>query len=130
MGQAILAGKNADVALGDPHVLRAVIGGGLYLMACALFGFGLGVLLRQTAGAITGSLVLLFVAPPLIGLIPGSVGTWISSHFTSNAGQAILMVIPQDADQLGPWAGYAVFTIWWVVIVAAGAALLVRRDAA
>jgi ABC-2 type transport system permease protein len=129
VGQAILAGKDADVALGDPEVLRAVIGAGLYLMACAMFGFGLGVLLRQTAGAITGALVLLFVAPPLIGLIPGSVGEWITKHFTSNAGQAVLMVVPQD-DQLGPWAGYFVFSLWWVVILAAGAALLVRRDAA
>ena len=43
---------------------------------------------------------------------------------------AILMVVPEDADQLGPWAGYLAFTLWWVVVVlTAGAALMVRRHA-
>ncbi len=130
LGQSILAGKDANVSLGDPGVFRAVMGGALYLFASALFGFALGVLLRQSAGAITGGLVLLFVAPPLVGLIPGSIGDAVSRYFTSNAGQAVLMVIPGDSNQLGPWAGYVVFTLWWVVILAVGSALLVRRDAA
>lgn len=129
VGQAILEGKHVSVGLGDPEVLRAVIGCALYLAGCALFGFALGVLLRQTAGAITGALVLLFVAPPLVGLIPGSAGDWLNSHFTANAGSQILMTY-HDPTMLGPWPGYAVFTVWWVVFLALGASLLVRRDAA
>lgn len=129
IGQSLLAGKGAEASLGDSQVLRAVVGGALYLLASALFGYALGVLLRQSAGAITGGLVLLFVAPPLVGLIPGSAGETISRHFTSNAGQSILMVVRPD-NTLGPWSGYLVFTLWWVVPLALGAALMVRRDAA
>lgn len=129
VGQSILAGKGGDVGLGDPDVLRAVVGGALYLVASGMFGFALGVLLRQSAGAITGGLVLLFVAPPLVGLIPGASGETISRYFTSNAGQAILTVVPTE-NTLSPWAGYAVFTLWWVIPLALGSLLLVRRDAA
>ena len=31
-------------------------------------------------------------------------------------------------DRLGPWVGYLVFTVWWVVLVALGTWLLKRRD--
>jgi ABC-2 type transport system permease protein len=129
LGQALLASKDADVALGDPQVMRAVLGGGLYIAACALFGYALGVLLRQSAGAITAGLVLLAVAPPLITLIPGSIGDTISRYFTSNAGSAILNVVPAG-NTLAPWAGYVVFTLWWTILLALGAALMRRRDAA
>ena len=129
LGQSLLAKHDASVGLGDPHVLRAVLGGALYVVASGLFGFALGVLLRQSAGAITGGLVLLFVAPPLVGLIPGHTGDTISKYFTSNAGQSILMAV-HDPATLSPWGGYAVFTLWWVIPLAIGAALMVRRDAA
>lgn len=129
LGQSLLSSLDASVSLGDPDVLRAVVGGGLYLMASGLFGFALGLVLRQSAGAITGGLVLLYVAPPLIGLIPGSLGENLSEYFTSNAGQSVLFVVPVE-DTLGAWAGYGVFTLWWLVPVAVGTALMVRRDAA
>lgn len=128
LGQSLLP-ADVSVSLGDPDVLRAVLGGALYLMASGLFGFALGLLLRQSAGAITGGLVLLFVAPPLIGLIPGDLGDTLARYFTANAGQSVLFVIPLD-NTLGPWAGYGVFTLWWLVPVVLGATLMVRRDAA
>ncbi len=129
LGQSLLSGDGASVTLGDQDVLRAVVGGALYFMACGLFGYALGLVLRQSAGAITGGLVLLFVAPPLITLIPGSTGETLSEYFTSNAGQS-LFVVRQLSDTLGPWTGYGVFTLWWLVPLLLGTALMVRRDAA
>lgn len=126
LGQSLL-GAGASVSLGDENVLRAVLGGGLYLMASGLFGFALGLILRQSAGAITGGLVLLFVLPPLVGLLPS--GDTLSRYFTANAGQSVLFVVPVG-DILGPWSGYGVFTLWWLVPVLIGTALMVRRDAA
>ena len=49
IGQAILSSKNLNTSLGDPNVLRAVIGGGLFLAVCGMLAFGLGTLLRHTA---------------------------------------------------------------------------------
>lgn len=114
--------------LGDPHVLRAVIGGALYVAGSGMFGFALGTLLRHTAGAITAGIGLLFVAAPLTKLLPGSVGEAVAKYFTSNAGQHITDVVPQ-LNALSPWAGYAAFTVQWVALLAVGAWLVKRRDA-
>jgi len=53
VGQAILNRTGLrDAALGEPGVLRAVIGCGLYLAMIGLLGVAVGVLTRTTAGAI------------------------------------------------------------------------------
>jgi ABC-type transport system involved in multi-copper enzyme maturation permease subunit len=114
--------------LGDPGVLRAVFGGGLYLLASGLFGLAIGSLLRHTAGAITAAVALLLVVPPLTNLLPGTWGDDITKYFTSNAGQHIMEVV-RVPGHMGPWAGYAVITVWWVVPLLAGAYLMRRRDA-
>ena len=46
IGQALLSGAHAGASLGQPGVLRAVIGAGLYLSAAGLLGFGLGTMIR------------------------------------------------------------------------------------
>ena len=38
-----------------------MIGGGLFLAVCGLLSFGIGAVLRHTAGAISASIGLLFV---------------------------------------------------------------------
>ncbi len=114
--------------LGQPHVLRAVLGGGIYVLASGLFGMALGAIIRHTAGAITAAVALLFVAPPLTNLLPGSWGNWIQLHFTSNAGQTIANVVPSPS-QLSPWMGYFTFSLWWIVPMIIGAWLIRRRDA-
>jgi len=114
--------------LGDPGVLRAIIGSGLYVLASGLFGFALGAIIRHTAGAITAAVGLLLVVPPLTQLLPGTWGHDIMKGFTSNAGSMIATTVPQS-DHLSPWAGYLTMTIWWVVPMIIGAYLLNRRDA-
>src|SRR5215471_3652440 len=56
VGQAVLSTHHLNTTLGQPGVLRAVIGGGLFLAVCGLLSFGLGAVLRHTAGAITASI--------------------------------------------------------------------------
>jgi len=114
--------------LGDPGVLRAVIGAGLYVLASGLFGFAFGALIRHTAGAITIAVALLFVVPLILNALPGGWGKWIYEHFTSNAGGMIFTTVPQT-NGLAPWTGYITFTIWWLVPLAIGAYLMKRRDA-
>src|SRR5215475_7406561 len=52
IGQAIFATHHLNSSLGQPGVLRAVVGGGLFLAVCGLLSYGIGALLRSTAGAI------------------------------------------------------------------------------
>jgi ABC-2 type transport system permease protein len=121
-------GHHLAVGLGDPGVLRAVIGGGLYLFASAMFGFALGAIIRHTAGAITGGIALLLVVAPLLALLPGTWGHTIYKYFTSNAGGQIVTTV-QDKTLLTPWAGYIAMTVWWVVPLAIGAWMMRNRDA-
>lgn len=128
LGQALLD-ADRSVSLGDPGTYRAVLGSALYLMLTGLFGLGLGTILRGSAGAITGALVLLLVAPPLLAGLGGSVGDFFQKYFTSNAGGQVVTTVP-DSDLLGPWAGIGVFAIWALALLAIGFALLRSRDAA
>jgi ABC-type transport system involved in multi-copper enzyme maturation permease subunit len=117
-----------EAHLGDPGVLRAVIGGGLYVAASGMFGLALGTLLRHTAGAITLAVGLLLVAPSLTNLLPGTWGKDINKYFTANAGQRITEV-HHTVGQLTPWAGYLTLTVEWLVPLLIGAYLMRRRDA-
>ena len=130
LGQAFLR-EQFRVGFDDPGVLRALVGGGLYVAGSGMFGFAFGALLRHTAGAITAAVALLLVLPPLSQLLPGSWGDSVTQHFTSNAGQAITFAhsVPNGAVALGPWAGYAWFTVEWLVVLLVAAVLMVRRDA-
>lgn len=127
LGQLFFARIDLAASLGDPGVLRAVIGAGLYVMGCALFGLAVGALLRNTAGAVTTVVALLFLLPLLSNLLPGSWGSTITKWFTQNAGSQIATTV-QDPDLFGPWAGYAAFTFEWAIVLAVAAVLLVRRD--
>jgi ABC-2 type transport system permease protein len=51
VGQAMLANKGLQAHLGDPGVVRSVLGAGLYLAVLGLLAVGLGTLVRSTVGA-------------------------------------------------------------------------------
>ena len=64
LSQVILSSAHIGVGLGTPGVLRAVMGAGLYLAAVTMIGFGIGALLRHTAGALAALFALLFLTYP------------------------------------------------------------------
>jgi hypothetical protein len=109
-------------------VLRAVIGGGLYLAVSALIAFGLGAVLRHTAGAVSSAVGLLFVLWIMTSFLPGSwrdsVGEWIPF----NAGSQIIATRPAE-HMLSPWTGFAVFAGYAAIALVAGVILTRRRDA-
>jgi ABC-2 type transport system permease protein len=130
LGQRVLATADAhppiNVSLSDPNVLRAVLGGALYVAACGLLGFALGALLRHTAGAITVAIGIVFVLPIVANFLPGTWGDNVGKVL--NAGSAISNTRHIDG-QFAPWTGYAVFSLWWIVLLAVAGVLIRRRDA-
>jgi ABC-2 type transport system permease protein len=128
LGQRVLATADAGIeaSFGDPHVLRAVLGGALYIAACGLLGFSLGALLRHTAGAITTAIGIVFVLPIVANFLPGTWGDNVGKVL--NAGGAISNTRHVDG-QLAPWTGYAVFSLWWIILLAVAAVMMRRRDA-
>ena len=131
IGQAILSSKHLNVTLGDPNVLRAVIGGALFLAVCGMLAFGLGTLLRHTAGAITASIGLLFVLFVLINFLPSNWQDHVDKWVPFNAGSQIWSTIPPQGNppMFSPWTGFAVFTGYAVIAIIAGAVAFRKRDA-
>ena len=52
LGRTILSGRTPTATLGQPGVAEALVLSGAYLALLGMFGLGLGVIIRNTAGAI------------------------------------------------------------------------------
>ncbi|MES9540053.1 ABC transporter permease subunit [Actinomadura sp. NPDC000600] len=128
IGSALI-GDKAEVSLADEGVLRAVVGGGLYLAMLGLFALAIGAIVRHTAGGITGVIGFVLVLAPLAQLLPGSIGDHIHAYLPSEAGHLIAQARQGQNDLLTPWQGYGVFALWTAVLLAVAAVLLKRRDA-
>lgn len=128
IGEPILHSK-APVSLGDPGVLRAVIGGGLYLAMLGLFALALGAIIRHTAAGITGVIGFVLVLAPLSALLPGSIGKHVHAYLPSEAGHLIGQARQGSSDLLTPWQGFGVFAIWTAVLLVVAFVQLQRRDA-
>lgn len=126
--QVLLDDDSLRSSLGDPSVLRAVIGGGLYLTVLGLFGLGLGAILRSSAGAIAALFGLLFVPRLLLELLPRSWQEMIGPYAPMEAGGQIYS-LRHDAGALGAWSGFGVFCLYAAVALGAGFILISRRDA-
>lgn len=127
LGQAIMSGQHIGVSLGHPGALRAVVGAGLFLAVCGLLSYGLGALIRHTAGAITASIGLLFVLFVLTQFLPQSWAVHVDKWIPFNAGAAIWEHQSAPA-MLGPWTGFGVFCGYAVVAIAAGLYRFRYRD--
>jgi ABC-type transport system involved in multi-copper enzyme maturation permease subunit len=130
--QAILKGHSLnghDIALSfsDPGVSRAVIGGALFLTVSGLFALGLGAILRNTAAGISAFTAILFVLPPLMGVLPSSWDNAISPYLPSNAGRAIMQT-GSPAHTLAPWTGIGLFAAYTAIVIGFAAIRLRRRD--
>ena len=128
VGQSILSQKHVQASLGDPGVLRAVIGAGLYLVGIGVLGIGLGVLLRRTAGAIATLVGLVIVFPILSQALPSPWNTDVAKVLPDGAGQAIMQV-RHTSESLSPWVGFALFCAYIAVILGLAFFSLARRDA-
>ena len=128
IGQAMLSGAGVHVGLGSSGAARAVLGGALYLTVVGLLGVGLGFLVRNTAGAVAGLFGLLLVLPALANALPRSLYDDVFRYLPMPAGTQIMTTV-RDSSLLTPWAGIGVFCLYAAAAIAAGALVLVRRDA-
>jgi ABC-2 type transport system permease protein len=130
-GQAIMSSHHIGTTLSQPGVLRAVIGGALFLTACGLLAFGIGLLLRHTAGAISTVVALLFVVSILIHLLPDTWQVHVDKWMPAIAGSQIWSVVPSAGrfPNFAPWTGFAVLCGYAAIAIAAGVILFRRRNA-
>ena len=127
--QAIVQQHGRQHALGDPHALRVVVGTALFLTVLGALAVGIGALVRNTAGGIALFVFLLFVLPGITAILPQSTSDAINPYLPLNAGTAVATSTFDPGPHLAPWTGFAVFCGYAVVIIAAAAVGLRRRDA-
>jgi ABC-2 type transport system permease protein len=128
VGQAILNSKHLGVSLADPHVLRAVLGAGVYLTIVGLLGLAIGTILRRTAGAIATLFGLVLVLPLLARALPSPWNDDISKYLPSGLGQALYTVRP-DNTLLSAGTALIVALAWLTVSFIIATLLITRRDA-
>jgi ABC-2 type transport system permease protein len=128
IGQALMSGHAPTATLGDPTVLRALIGGGLVGALLALMGLALGTLIRHAAGAIAVLVAVLFVLPGVAAALPASIEHSVEEFWPTQAGGQVTQVV-HTANTLSPWAGFGVFFVFVAILSGVALALLNRRDA-
>ncbi|MHB1595998.1 MAG: ABC transporter permease subunit [Streptosporangiaceae bacterium] len=133
-GNAILPGHTLSTTLGAPGVLQAVIGGGLFLAVTGLLSFGIGAILRHSAGAISAGIGLMFVLMILTNFLPGPPSGWfgqadIDKWMPFFAGSHIWQNQLIGVNPFSPWVGFAVFCSYAAVAIAGGLTVFMRRDA-
>lgn len=126
-GRLILSGRAPVASLGQPGVLRALILSGAFLALLGMFGLGLGVIIRHTAGTITAFVGVIFLLPVLLQPLSGDDNP---TRFTPEhiLASSVAAVIPQTGS-VSPPVGFALMVLYCAIILVVGLILLQRRDA-
>ena len=112
-------------------VLLAIIGCALFVTLVALIAFGVGAIVRHTAGAIAIAMAVLFIIPVLEQALP-SEWRWDIMRFLPDAANQVVSVTIGDnanAHLWSAWPQLGVTVLWAAALVAVGAYLFRKRDA-
>jgi ABC-2 type transport system permease protein len=137
VGRAILQGNGFTAAngypplsLADEPTLRAAAGTVLYLGLIALLSLGLGTAIRDTAGAVTVILGLLFAFPIIAQFVSDPLWSERLQRLAPmSAGLAIQETQGLEDLPVGPWAGLGVLAIQSSASLFVGGITLKTRDA-
>jgi ABC-2 type transport system permease protein len=127
LGQMMLGGLKASI--GDPGVLRAVIGGGLYMTLIAVFSMGVAAMLRSPMLSLGILMPFFFLISNILGNV--DVTEKVGRFLPDQAGSKIMQVVTPAGDDTpyGPWGGLGIMVLWVVAALAGGYVVLKRRDA-
>ncbi|ARP72396.1 ABC transporter permease [Streptomyces pluripotens] len=127
LGQAMLGSHRTY--LGDPGVLRAVIGGGLYMALIAVFSMGVAAMLRSPMLSLGILMPFFFLISNILGNVNAT--KKVGQFLPDQAGSRIMRVIPRIGDDTpyGPWGGLGIMVLWVIAALVGGYALLRKRDA-
>jgi ABC-type transport system involved in multi-copper enzyme maturation permease subunit len=88
--------------------------------AGAVLGAGIGSIVRNTGGAVTGAVFVLIIAPPLIVQLASSTGSWMPAALAN-----VLSGVTADVSVL---AAIGAIALWAAVPAAIGLIVVERRD--
>jgi ABC-2 type transport system permease protein len=128
-GEMKLTYSGTDV-ITPGNVLAAIIGTALFVTLVALIAFGVGALVRHTAGAIAIVIALMFIIPVLEHALPDSWHNDIQRFLPDAANQVVSVTVGGPVQNLwSAWPQLGVTALWAAVLVGIGAYLFRKRDA-
>ena len=112
-------------------VLTAIIGTALFVTIVALIAFGVGSIVRHTAGTIAIVIALMFIVPILEHTLPDDWRNDIMRFLPDAANQVVSLTIASNGPGhlWSAWPQLGVTALWAAVLVAIGAYLFRKRDA-
>lgn len=126
LGQAMLGEHRTSI--GDTGVLRAVIGGGLYMTLITVFSMGIATMLRSPMLSLGILMPFFFLISNILGAVPAT--KKVAQYFPDQAGRKVMRVITIDDDApYGPWGGFAIMVLWVVAALVGAYVVLRERDA-
>ena len=135
---ALVLGGDGLSALGDSAVLVSLLGTTLYLVLATLLSFGIGALLRSSAGAIAVVVVLLFVSTLVFQIlmvtgwawVPEAM-QWLPADLGNELSTSALLPADTPAEMrgVGYWAALGGLAAWAAAALVPAAVLLKTRDA-
>jgi ABC-type transport system involved in multi-copper enzyme maturation permease subunit len=121
--------QGTDV-ISSSTVLGAVIGTALFVTIVAIMSFGLGAIIRHTAGTICTVIGLMFVIPLITQALPNTWRWDMIRFMPDSAGRVISVTVGSGNQHLwSAWPQFLVTVVYVVVIVGIGAYLFRKRDA-
>lgn len=106
------------IPIGD--VARVLAASAFTGAAGAVLGAGIGSVVRNTGGAVTGAVLVLLVAPPLVTQLASGAASWIPS--------ALADVLSGVANQVAVLSAFGAIAAWAIVPALVGLLMVQRRD--
>lgn len=127
LGQSMLGEHRTS--LDEPGVLRAVVGGALYMTLIAVFSMGVAAMLRSPMPALGILMPFFFLVSNILSNV--SATKKVARYLPDQAGSTIMQVVPRagDAAPYGPWGGLGIMVLWVLAALVGGYVLLRHRDA-
>ncbi|MFE7131138.1 ABC transporter permease [Streptomyces sp. NPDC057638] len=129
VGQSILGDHGTTI--GEPDVLRAVVGAGVYMALIALLSMGVTMMLRSSMLALGVLMPFFFLVTQILMAVPAARD--VARYFPDQAGGKIMQVVPDamnsDPAPYGPYGGLGIMLIWVTLSLIGGYLVLKKRDA-
>ncbi|NML53465.1 ABC transporter permease subunit [Streptomyces sp. R302] len=129
LGQALLGEHRTTI--GADNVLRAVVGGGIYMGLIAVFSMGVATMLRSSMLSLGILVPFFFLISQILSAVPKA--KEVAKYFPDRAGSKIMQVVPDalgsEKAPYGPWGGLGIMLLWVAASLLGGYLVLKRRDA-
>ncbi|WP_217617128.1 ABC transporter permease [Cellulomonas sp. GbtcB1] len=124
---ALLLGGDEPATLGDPDVLRVLLGTALYMAAAGTIATCVGFLVRSSIGAVATTLGFLYVVPALLQAVPIETVDWFARTIPGPASGPLELPGHPDGDLTFTEALLAVVA-WTGATLTLTCAVVRRRD--